>query len=74
MRAIVHSVRRVWPRFLKMRTLMVGCAVGEGRLDGAELSHGANAQLLASAIVTHARDLGAPLIVLKEFPEDSANR
>jgi Acetyltransferase (GNAT) domain len=68
MRAIVHSARRVWPRFLKMRTLMVGCAVGEGRLDGGELSHGSNAQLLASAIVTHARDLRAPLIVLKEFP------
>jgi hypothetical protein len=68
MRAIVHSARRVWPRFLKMRTLMVGCAVGEGRLDGAELSHGSNAQLLASAIVAHARDLRAPLIVLKEFP------
>jgi hypothetical protein len=68
MRAIVHSARRVWPRFLKMRTLMVGCAVGEGRLDGSELSHGSNAQLLASAIATHARDLRAPLIVLKEFP------
>ena len=34
----------------------------------AEYSHGSNAQLLASAIVTHARDLKAPLIVLKEFP------
>jgi hypothetical protein len=67
-RAIVHSVRRVWPRFLKMQTLMVGCAVGEGRLDGHESSHGSNAELLASAIVTHARDLKAPLIVLKEFP------
>ncbi len=37
-------------------------------LTDAELSHGSNAQLLASAIVTHARDLKAPLIVLKEFP------
>jgi hypothetical protein len=68
MRAVVHLVRRVWPRFLKMRTLMVGCAVGEGRLDGSERSHGSNARLLASAIVEHARDLKAPLIVLKEFP------
>jgi hypothetical protein len=68
MRAIVDRARRVWPRFLKMRTLMVGCAVGEGRLDGGELSHESNAQLLASAIVAHARDLRAPLIVLKEFP------
>lgn len=68
MRAIVDWARRVWPRLLKMRTLMVGCAVGEGRLDGGELSHESNAQLLASAIVAHSRDLRAPLIVLKEFP------
>jgi hypothetical protein len=66
--AIVRGVRRVWPRFLKMQALMVGCAVGEGRLDGHESSHGSNAELLASAIVTHAKDLKAPLIVLKEFP------
>ncbi len=67
-RAIVHSARRVWPRFLKIRTLMVGCAVGEGHLDGHQCSHGSNAQLLACAIVPHARYLKAPLIVLKEFP------
>jgi Acetyltransferase (GNAT) domain len=67
-RAIVRSVRRLWPRFLKTRTLMVGCAVGEGCLDGSECSHDSNARLLASAIVAHARDLKAPLIVLKEFP------
>jgi hypothetical protein len=67
-RAIVGSVRRVWPRFLKMRTLMVGCAVGEGCLDGSTSSHASNAWLLASAIVAHACDLKTPLIVLKEFP------
>jgi Acetyltransferase (GNAT) domain len=67
-RAIVESVRRVWPRFLKMRTLMVGCAVGEGHLDGVALSHRCNARLLASAIVAHAVYLKTPLIVLKEFP------
>ncbi len=68
LRAIVRSVRRAWPRFLKMRTLMVGCAVGEGRLDGSEWSHAANARILATAIVRHACDLKAPLVVLKEFP------
>jgi hypothetical protein len=67
-RAIVESVRSVWPRFLKMRTLMVGCAVGEGHLDGVVLSRGCNAGLLASAIVAHACELKTPLIVLKEFP------
>lgn len=68
MRAIVQSIRRVWPRFLKMRTMMVGCAVGEGCLDGPECSHASNARLLASEIVARARDLKVPLVVLKEFP------
>jgi hypothetical protein len=67
-RANIHFVRRLWPSFLKLRTLMVGCAVGEGHLDGDELSHRCNVQLLASTIVAHARGLKVPLIVLKEFP------
>lgn len=67
-RARVQFVRRMWPRFLKMRTLMVGCAVGEGHLDGDELAYGSNARLLASTIVGHARDMKVSLIVLKEFP------
>jgi hypothetical protein len=66
--ALINSIRRVWPRFLKMRTLMVGCTAGEGHLDGDELLLGSNARLLASDIVAHARSLQAPLIVLKEFP------
>jgi len=66
--ALIAAVRRVWPRFLKLRTLMVGCAAGEGHLDGDERSCAENARLLASAIGTHARALGARMIVLKEFP------
>jgi hypothetical protein len=65
---LVESVRRVWPRFLKIRTLMVGCVAGEGHLDGEEQAQGSNAERLAAAIVTYAQDLKAPLIVLKEFP------
>jgi predicted N-acyltransferase len=64
----VDTVRRVWPRLLKMRTLMVGCVAGEGHLDGDALSHGAHARMLASAIVAHARSLQVSLVVLKEFP------
>ncbi|HYA37802.1 MAG TPA: GNAT family N-acetyltransferase, partial [Candidatus Methylomirabilis sp.] len=30
---VVAPIRRLWPRFLKMRTLMVGNAGGEGHLD-----------------------------------------
>jgi hypothetical protein len=65
---IVHSVRRAWPRFMKMRTLMVGCAVGEGHMDGDEALQRSCAGLIASTILTHARSLRAPLVVLKEFP------
>jgi hypothetical protein len=65
---LARSARRIWPRFLKLRTLMVGCAVGEGHLDGEESSHEENASLLAAAIVSRARYLGVSLIVLKEFP------
>src|SRR5437867_3611378 len=31
-RSFVRFARKLWPRFLKMRTLMVGCAAGEGHL------------------------------------------
>jgi len=65
---LIATIRRLWPRFLMLRTLMVGCTVGEAHLDGDERSRAENARLLASAIVAHARALGAQMIVLKEFP------
>jgi peptidoglycan biosynthesis/recognition FemAB-like protein len=62
-------IRRLWPRFMHARALMVGCAAGEGHLDGEdEVARGFNARSLASAIVQEARDLKVGLIVLKEFP------
>jgi len=67
-RSAVGLVRRLWPRFLQLRTLMVGCAVGEAHLDGHERSHRATAEILAASITRLARTLKAPLIVLKEFP------
>jgi hypothetical protein len=69
-RRLAAFVRRAWPRFLVMRTLMVGCGAGEGRLDGDASLHAANARCLADAIMEHARDLKAPLVVLKEFPAE----
>jgi hypothetical protein len=68
-RKIVAAVRRLWPRFMVARTLMVGCAAGEGHLDGAEeVPHDVQARLLLAAIPSHAERLGARLVVLKEFP------
>ena len=67
--AFAAFVRRWWPGFMTMRTLMVGCAAGEGHLDRAdESSRRHDAELLADSIQRHARDLKARLIVLKEFP------
>ncbi len=64
-------VRRLWPRFMQMRTLMIGCAAGEGHLDGALLMpQRLHAQLLADTITKQARDAKASLIVLKEFPAE----
>jgi hypothetical protein len=70
--ALAGLLRRFWPRFLLVRTLMIGCAAGEGHLDGGrggdESRERASARLLAGAVLRHARALRAPLIVLKEFP------
>jgi GNAT acetyltransferase-like protein len=69
--AVAGALRRMWPRFLRLRTLMVGCAAGEGHLAGDdELRRQLVARLLAGAVLGHARALGAPLIVLKEFPAE----
>ncbi|MBO0751140.1 MAG: GNAT family N-acetyltransferase [Bradyrhizobiaceae bacterium] len=67
---LIEAIRRRWPRFMRMKTMMVGCVAGEGHLDGeTETDRGAAARSLAGAIAAHARMLGARLIVLKEFPE-----
>jgi predicted N-acyltransferase len=61
-------VRRYWPRFMYLRTLMVGCAAGEGHIDADAGSAPAAMALLAPVIAALARELNARLIVLKEFP------
>jgi hypothetical protein len=66
--ALIDSIRRIWPQFMRLRTLMVGCVAGEGHLAGGEACGQDCAQLMAAFITNHARALGAPLIVLKEFP------
>jgi Acetyltransferase (GNAT) domain len=66
---LTDSIRRLWPGFMYARTLMVGCAAGEGHLDGKdELAQRSSVRLLASALVKEARSLKASLVVLKEFP------
>ncbi|WP_375786628.1 GNAT family N-acetyltransferase [Bradyrhizobium sp. Pha-3] len=65
---LIDTIRRMWPRLMRARALMVGCVAGEGHLDGDEACHRASAELLASTIAGHAHTFGARLIVFKEFP------
>jgi predicted N-acyltransferase len=63
------AVRRVFPRFLLMRTLMVGCSAGEGHLASSpRISAEEIAATLAANIVRHAESLAAKMVVMKEFP------
>ncbi len=65
----ISRVRRFYPRFLKLRTLMVGCSAGEAHLAATEtLPVDIVAETLSNGIIKQARSLNAKLIVLKEFP------
>jgi predicted N-acyltransferase len=69
LKTLVDRVRRFWPRFLVMKSLMVGCAAGEGHLPSAEAgANGRDAALLSGSILRLARQEKASLVVLKEFP------
>ncbi len=53
---LADRVRRVFPRFMRLRTLMIGCVAGEGHLDAAdETSRSAMARTLAIGVLKHAR-------------------
>src|SRR5262245_17515541 len=65
---ILVRVRSLWPRFMRARTLMVGCAAGEGRLDGDDAIRLATADALARHLPELASNLNCAMIVLKEFP------
>jgi predicted N-acyltransferase len=67
--SMVVRVRKIFPRFLTMRILMVGCAAGTGDLgacDERDKAWVANA--LQASLSTYARRNKASLIVLKDFP------
>jgi hypothetical protein len=65
----ISLVRRFYPRFLKLRALMVGCCAGEAHVAATEtLPIDIVAETLSNGIIEQARSLNAQLIVLKEFP------
>ncbi|HET6248369.1 MAG TPA: GNAT family N-acetyltransferase [Tepidisphaeraceae bacterium] len=62
-------LRRIFPKALTIRTLMVGCAAGEGHLDQTSDEQAAwIASSLQEALVKYARSVRTRMIVLKEFP------
>src|SRR5215472_15107870 len=68
-RSIVDGIRKVFPRFLTMRVLMVGCSAGTGDLGACdEKDEIWVANALQASLSTYARQNKASLIVLKDFP------
>ena len=68
-RSVVDVVRKIFPRFLTMRVLMVGCAAGTGDLGACnEKDEAWVANALLASLRTYARQNKASLIVLKDFP------
>jgi predicted N-acyltransferase len=68
-RSIVDGIRKVLPRFLTMRVLMVGCGAGTGDLGACEEKDDpwvANA--LLATLRTYAKRNKASLVVFKDFP------
>jgi len=66
---LISLIRRFYPRFLKLRALMVGCSAGEAHLAATDaLPVDVVAETLSNGIVEQARSLNAQIVVLKEFP------
>jgi predicted N-acyltransferase len=68
-RSVVDVVRKILPRFLTMRVLMIGCAAGTGDLGACDQRDEAwVASALLASLRTYARRNKASLVVLKDFP------
>src|SRR5438093_2366678 len=68
-RSIVDVVRKIFPRFLTMRVLMVGCGAGTGDLGACnEKDETWAADALRASLRIFARQNKASLVVLKDFP------
>ena len=70
-RSVLAAARKLLPNLLKLRTLMVGCAAGEGHLPASpDASPESLARALHEVLLPAARRLGAKMVVLKEFPAE----
>lgn len=62
-------IRKVFPRFMMMRTLMVGCSAGEGHLPTSpHISAAEIVKLLGEKVTEHAKSVKAKMVVWKELP------
>ncbi len=68
LRAALRTVRRLFPRWLRLKMLMVGCPAGEGHLGGAVSADRRSLALMREAMVKVARAHQAALVVWKDFP------
>jgi len=67
--SIVDRVRKILPRFLTMRVLMVGCVAGTGDLAACDEKDEAwVANALQATLSAYARQNKASLVALKDFP------
>src|SRR5262249_24573243 len=64
---LIAGMRRLWPRFMYARTLMVGCAAGEGHLDGDDATNFATAEALGCSLPELAANLDCPRLLLHQF-------
>jgi hypothetical protein len=68
-RSILDGVRKVFPRFLTMRVLMVGCGAGTGDLGACdERDEPWLADALQATLRIYAKRNKASLVVFKDFP------
>ncbi len=71
LRSMVDGIRKIFPRFLTMRVLMVGCGAATGELGACDekdepwLTHS-----LQATLRRYARQNKASLVVFKDFPEN----
>jgi GNAT acetyltransferase-like protein len=71
----ISLVRRFYPRFLKLRALMVGCSAGEAHLAATEtLPVDIVAETLSSGIVKQARSLNAQLAYMEKALKSSSRK
>jgi hypothetical protein len=64
----VAWIRKIFPRFLRLRMLMVGCAAGEGRLGAEPEEQKWAVETLREPLLRLARAEGASIVVWKDFP------